>query len=132
MSIPIPLFQPLDLPQDISMILNDLNYYIFCKDDNHNQKIYFTVELDTTKNQMVSYQVENYKKTTALLFETIQFYGTNLNDYLWRISNSGYNHRFLKLEIIERIRILNDVSQMQKLICFLKENMSSNNYPEDV
>jgi hypothetical protein len=133
MSIPIPLFQPIDIPPDISMILNDQNYYIFCKENEENEKMYFTVEYEIDKNQMVSFLVDaSYVKTSTLLFEHVYFYGNNVNEYLWRISSSGYNNRFIKLEIIERIRSYTDISQLNRLNSFLKDNMSSNNYPEEV
>ena len=133
MSIPIPLFQPIDITPDISMILNDQNYYIFGKENEENEKMYFTVEYEIDKNQLVAFLVDtSYVKTSTLLFEHVHFYGNNVNEYLWRISSSGYSNRFIKLEIIERIRSYTDIAQLNRLISFLKDNMSSNNYPEEL
>jgi len=133
MSIPIPLFQPLDIPPDISMILNDQNYYIFCKEHDENEKTFFTVEYDMDKCQLVSFLVDaSNLKTPTRVFENVHFDGNNVNEYLWRLSSSGYNNRFIKLEIIERIRGYTDIAELNRLISFLKDHMSSNNYPEEL
>ena len=96
--------------------------------------MYFTVEYEIEKNQLVSFLVDasSYVKTSTLLFESVHFYGNNVNEYLWRISSSGYTNRFIKLEIIERIRSYTDIAQLNRLISFLNDNMSSNNYPEEL
>jgi len=129
MSIPLPLFQPIDLPLDINLVLNDQNYYIFCK-EHENEKIFFTIELNQP-NQMVCFKVENYKKTSVVLFEQVVYCGNNVNDYLWRLSNTGYNNRFFKLEIIERMRHCTEYSQLQKLLLFLRD-IPVDNYTEEI
>jgi len=131
MSIPLPLFQPIDLPLDINLVLNDQNYYIFSK-EHENDKIFFTIELLSQTNQLTCLKVDNnFKKTSVVLFEDINYSGNNVNDYLWRLSNTGYNNRFFKLEIIERLRHCTEYSQLQKLLLFLRD-IPVDNYTEEI
>ena len=51
----------------------------------------------------------------------------DINDYLWKISNEKYNLRYIKLEIIERIRSIDDHLQLKRLLDFLKNNFNTNN-----
>lgn len=119
MSIPLLIFEPLDLPPDISIVLNDnFKYYIFNKNICE-ELIYFTVEKNNAL--MESIILEKYEKTENKLFENIQYDGYNVNEYLWKISNYNYECRFLKLEIIERLRCCNNQIDLQKILEYIRQ-----------
>ena len=120
MSIPILIFEPMDLPPDIKIIVNDTcSFYVFNKitDDN---SVYFTIE-QSPNLLMESKELIDLKKTGVILFETVYYYGNNVNEYLWKISDCNYRTRYLKLEIIERLRCCNNPNEIKKILTFIRQ-----------
>jgi hypothetical protein len=120
MSIPILIFEPMDLPPDIKIIVNDTcSFYVFNKitDDN---SVYFTIE-QSPNVLMESKELIDLKKTGVILFETVCYYGNNVNEYLWKISDCNYRTRYLKLEIIERLRCCNNPNEIKKILTFIRQ-----------
>jgi hypothetical protein len=120
MALPLLIFEPLDLPPDINIILNDdINNYIFHK-MNGEKSIYFTIQKNE-KSGLESVLLDNFKKTNYKLFEHIHYNGNNVNLYLWKISDCNYERRFLKLEIIERLRLCRDESDLKNILEFIRQ-----------
>ena len=120
MSTPLLIFEPLDLPPDIRIVLNDdFKYYVFNKNI-CDELIYFTVEKKENAF-MESIILEKYEKTENKLFEHIQYDGYNVNEYLWKISDYNYERRFLKLEIIERLRCCNNENDLKNILEYIRQ-----------
>ena len=70
---------------------------------------------------MESKELIDLKKTGVILFETVYYYGNNVNEYLWKISDCNYRTRYLKLEIIERLRCCNNPNEIKKILTFIRQ-----------
>ena len=100
MSIPILIFEPIDLPPDINIIVNDsCSYYVL----------------------MESKKLTDLQKTDVILFQSVLYYGNNVNEYLWKISDCNYSTRYLKLEIIERLRCCNNQTEFKKILMYIRQ-----------
>jgi hypothetical protein len=120
MSIPILIFEPIDLPSDIKIIVNDTcSFYVFNK-ITADSSVYFTIE-QSSSSLMESKELNDFKKTGVVLFETVCYYGNNVNEYLWKISDCNYVTRYLKLEIIERLRCCNNPNEIKKILTYIRQ-----------
>jgi len=122
MAIPILMFEPLDLPPDIHIILDDTyNYYIFNK-INESKSTYFTI---LQKDTLECYLLENFNITNIKVFEHIKYDGYHINNFLWKISDCKYDKRYIKLEIIERLRSIHNENDLLNLREYIR-NISIN------
>ena len=120
MSIPILIFEPIDLPPDIKIVVNDTcSFYVFNKITADNS-VYFTIE-QSQNSLMESKELNDFKKTGVILFETMCYYGNNVNEYLWKISDCNYGTRYYKLEIIERLRCCSSPNEIKKILTFIRQ-----------
>lgn len=120
MSIPILIFEPIDLPPDIKIVVNDTcSFYVFNKIREDNS-VYFTIE-QSSNSLMESKELIDFKKTGVTLFEKVGYYGNNVNEYLWKISDCNYGTRYLKLEIIERLRCCNNPNEIKKILTYIRQ-----------
>ena len=120
MSIPILIFEPIDLPPDINIIVNDsCSYYVFHKIIS-NVSVYFTIE-QLPNLLMESKKLTDLQKTDVILFQSVLYYGNNVNEYLWKISDCNYSTRYLKLEIIERLRCCNNQTEFKKILMYIRQ-----------
>jgi hypothetical protein len=122
-------FDTLDLPPDIELISHpETNYFVFHKltYDLRNDS-YFRLQIfgnSVTKckcdmfGEIGTIEGEQDKEIIDNFIET---YG-DINHYLWKLSNEKYNIRFIKMELIERIRKITDVNHLKKIIEYLKTN----------
>jgi hypothetical protein len=125
----IPYFEPLDLPNDITIIYNDeKKYYLFKLID---EQIYFRIffennmikglitnnvgVIDTSKPEYFSHELNSIQ---------------NINDILWKISKSNYDLRIERLECITRLYNIKNRSSIKKIINLLKD-LSENIYSDD-
>lgn len=125
----IPYFEPLDLPNDITIIYNDeKKYYLFKLID---EQIYFRIffennmikglisnnlgVIDTSKPEYFSHELNSIE---------------NINDILWKISKSNYDLRIERLECITRLYNIKNRSSIKKIINLLKD-FSENIYSDD-
>ena len=125
MAIPLLIFEPLDLPPDIHIILHDSNdYYIFNKTNEINST-FFSIQKN---DNLECYLLDNLNITNVKVFEHIKYVGNNINEYLWKISDCRYDKRYIKLEIIERLRCIhneNDLSNILQIIRNIRIDESS-------
>jgi hypothetical protein len=120
MSIPILIFEPMDLPPDIIIIINDTcSFYVFNKITGNNS-VYFTIE-QSSNSLMESKELTDLKKTDITLFESVCYHGNNINEYLWKISDCNYGTRYIKLEIIERLRCCNNPNELKKILMYIRQ-----------
>jgi len=113
-------FDTLDIPNDIKITLHDCNlYYIFY---DINDDIYFRLFVE---NNLL--KRHNCNENGTLLSTTPLFVNSDLdvNNYLWSISKEKYNVRFIKLELIERLRNIDDIYQIKKITEYLKNNFNT-------
>lgn len=109
-------FQPLDLPADIQIVIApDFPYYIFHK---LNPSYYFRVyieEITDISRNVPNTTIKAFKcdkngktdknKDTEIIPLSKQNNSIlNLNTFIWSISDIPYSHRYIKKEIIERLR----------------------------
>jgi hypothetical protein len=112
MAIPLLIFEPLDLPPDIHIILDDnYNYYIFNK-ITETKSTFFTIQQN---DKLECYLLDNFNITNIKVFEHIKYIGNNINTFLWKISDCKYDKRYIKLEIIERLRSIHDETDLLNL-----------------
>jgi len=117
----VPKFDTLDIPCDIEFSLDEKNLYYIFHDIRNN--IYFRLLIDNnTFKRCICSQDGTMNKTIISQEDNI----CDINDYLWKISNEKYNLRYIKLEIIERIRSIDDNLQLKRLLDFLKNNFNMN------
>jgi hypothetical protein len=121
MSIPILIFEPIDLPPDIKIIVNDTcSFYVFTKITADNT-IYFTIEQSSNSLMESKELTTDFKKTGVILFKTVYYLGNNVNEYLWKISDCNYGTRYSKLEIIERLRCCNNPNDIKKILMYIRQ-----------
>lgn len=109
-------FQPLDLPTDIQIIsAPDFPYYIFHK---MNPSYYFRIyieeiidnEQNIPKTIIRAFKCDKNGKTDknkdSELIPQSQSMNIilNINTFIWTLSDIPYSHRYIKKEIIERLR----------------------------
>jgi hypothetical protein len=109
-------FQPLDLPSDIHIVIApDFPYYIFHK---INPSYYFRVYIEeiiepsqnVPKTIIRAFKCDKNGKTdknkdTEIIPSSKQNNSIlNLNTFIWSISDIPYSHRYIKKEVIERLR----------------------------
>lgn len=125
----IPYFEPLDLPNDITIIYNDeKKYYLFKLIDEHTYfRIFFENNvikglltnnmgvIDTSKAEYFSYELGSVQ---------------NINDILWKLSKSNYDLRVERLECITRLYHIKSRSSIKKIINLLKD-LSESIYSDD-
>ena len=117
----VPKFDTLDIPCDIEFSLDEKNLYYIFHDIRNN--IYFRLLIDNnTLKRCICSQDGTINKTIICQEDNI----SDINDYLWKISNEKYNLRYIKLEVIERIRSIDDNLQLKRLLDFLKNNFNMN------
>ena len=118
----VPKFDTLDIPTDIQVSIDDKNnFYIFHELKNNN---FFRILIDiqTLKRCPCTYDGTLIKN--CIIYDDII---GDINDYLWKISSEKYSLRYNKLEIIERIRNIDDNGQIRRLLEFLKTNFNTSN-----
>ena len=118
--IEIPYFEPLDLPNDITIIYNDeKKNYIFKLID---EQIYFRIffENNTIKGLLTnSIGVLETNKAEYFSYELSDV--QNINDILWKISKTNYDLRIERLECITRLYNLKNQSNLKKINNLLKD-----------
>ena len=122
-----PKFDTLDVPSDIHVSLDDKNnYYIF-----HELKsnIFFRILIENNTLKRYTCTHDGTLIKNSILYDDIH---GDINDYLWKISSEKYCLRYHKLEIIERIRNIDDNLQIKKLLDFLKTNFNTNNRENNI
>ena len=116
----IPYFEPLDLPNDITIIYNDeKKHYLFKIMD---EQIYFRIffennnvkglltnntgVIDTNKSEYFCYELTNIQ---------------NINDILWKLSKTNYELRIERLECITRLYNIKNQSNLKKVNNLLRD-----------
>ena len=109
-------FQPLDLPTDIQIVsAPDFPYYIFHK---MNPSYYFRIyieeiidnEQNIPKKTLRAFKCDKNGKTDknkdSEIIPPSQSMNMilNVNTFIWTLSDIPYSHRYIKKEIIERLR----------------------------
>lgn len=113
----IPKFETLDIPSDIQLIMDENNnHYIFYDTKNN---LYFKILIINNTLRRFSVSPDGNIIDTIAHDDIIN----NINDYIWKISSDKYSSRYNKLEIIERIRNIQDNLQIKKTLEFLKTNI---------
>ena len=109
-------FQPLDLPTDIQIIsAPDFPYYIFHKmNPSYYFRIYIEEIIDNEQNILKTliraFKCDKNGKTDknkdSELIPQSQSMNIilNINTFIWSLSDIPYSHRYIKKEIIERLR----------------------------
>jgi hypothetical protein len=118
--IEIPYFEPLDLPNDITIIYNDeKKNYIFKLID---EQIYFRIffENNIVKGLLTNNMgVIESNKPEYFCYELSNV--QNINDILWKISKTNYDLRIERLECITRLSNLKNQSNLKKINNLLKD-----------
>ena len=128
MTIPLLIFEPLDLPPDIHIVLHDnCHYYAFNKQNGINS-ISFYIQKNTN---LECYLLDNLKKTNIKVFDNIEYHGSNVNDFLWKISENKYEKRYTKLEIIERLRLITKEIDLKNILEFIRKVPIDGTYEKD-
>jgi len=116
----IPYFEPLDLPNDITIIYNDeKKHYLFKIID---EQIYFRIfyENNTVKGLLTNnIGVIDTNKTEYFCYELTNI--QNINDILWKLSKNNYQLRIERLECITRLYNIKNQSNLKKLNNLLKD-----------
>ena len=123
----VPKFDTLDIPSDIQLSLHDTNNYYIFHDLNNNT--YFRIIIQANTIKRVSCNHDGTLIHNSIVFDDII---GDLNDYIWKLSTEKYILRYNKLEIIERIRNIDDNQQIKKLLDFLKNNFNTNNRENNI
>ena len=116
-----PKFDTLDIPSDIRVSLDDKNNYYIFHDLKNNT--FFRILIDNNILRRYSCNYDGTLIKNAIVYDEII---GDINDYLWKISSEKYSLRYIKLEIIERIRNIDDNTQFKRLLDFLKNNFNTN------
>lgn len=122
--INIPIFQPLDLPPDISYEISDCgNFYIFTKNRADNSRQQFIISMNNLTNKLECYDFIDKEISQNRIFLSLEYEKNNMNELLWKISEYNYSFRYLRLELIERVRkITNEHNIKDVLECLKKYN----------
>jgi hypothetical protein len=123
----VPKFDTLDIPSDIQLSLHDTNNYYIFHDLNNNT--YFRIIIQANTIKRVSCNHDGTLIHNSIVYDDII---GDLNDYIWKLSTEKYILRYNKLEIIERIRNIDDNQQIKKLLDFLKNNFNTNNRENNI
>lgn len=119
--INIPIFEPLDMPPDIIYQKNDLeDHYIFTKNISSDNSLKFIITINVENKKLECYEYLNNTISTNRIFNYIEYDRNNINDLLWKISDYNYSFRYMRLEIIERLRKINEENSYKDIIDFLK------------
>jgi hypothetical protein len=116
-----PKFDTLDVPMDIQVSLDDKNNFHIFHDLKNNTFFRIITDNNTLKRFPCTHDGTLIKN--SIVYDDI--IGC-INDYLWKISSEKYSLRYIKLEIIERIRNIDDHVQIKRLLDFLKNNFNTN------
>jgi len=140
-------FQPLDLPADIQIVTApDFPYYIFHKlNPSYYFKIYIEEIIDTTRNMpktvIRAFKCDKNGKTEKNkdneIIPPLQQNSSiiNVNTFIWYMSDIPYSHRYIKNEIIERLRGItsNDkLSEINDLIIKTTTSHKSNTEDDEI
>jgi hypothetical protein len=116
----IPYFEPLDLPNDITIIYNDeKKHYLFKIMD---EQIYFRIFLEnnTVKGLLTSNTgVIDTSKSEYFCYELNNI--QNINDILWKLSKTNYELRIERLECITRLYNIKNQSNLKKVNNLLRD-----------
>lgn len=116
--INIPIFEPLDIPPDIQYEISSTHdFYIFTKKsvDNTFVKFIFQINPETKLIECID------NDTKFRIYDDIEISGNNVNDFLWKISDCNYSERYLRLEVIERIRRIKSANSNRDIIDYIKK-----------
>jgi hypothetical protein len=117
----VPKFDTLDIPSDIQLSLDDTNNYYIFHDLNNNMFFRIIIHANTLKRFPCNH--DGTLIHNSIIYDDII---SDINDYIWKLSTERYSLRYNKLEIIERIRNIDDNLQIKKLLDFLKMNFNTN------
>lgn len=132
-------FQPLDLPTDIQIIsAPDFPYYIFHK---MNPSYYFRIyieeiidnEQNIPKTIIRAFKCDKNGKTDknkdSELIPQSQSMNIilNINTFIWSLSDIPYSHRYIKKEIIERLRGITTNDKLVEINDLLIKTTKSHN-----
>lgn len=113
----LPYFEPLDLPPDISYeFCPNQNIFIFTK-----KEVSFVIQINPKNSQLECYHYVDTIISSERIFVDIEYSDFNVNELLWKISDCQYSTRFLKLEVIERVRQLSLDNQISDINDYLKK-----------
>jgi len=115
----IPKFETLDIPSDIGLYMDDKNNNYIFHDIKNN--VFFRILIVDNTLKRFSCMQDGTIINSIVHNDIIE----NINDYIWKISSDKYNSRYYKLEIIERIRNIEDNLQIKKTLDFLKTNFNN-------
>jgi hypothetical protein len=108
-------FQPLDLPSDIQIVTSpDFPYYIFHKlNPSYYFRIYIEEIVDKQQTVIRAFKCDkNGKNKDSEIILPIPQNNSiiNVNTFIWYLSDISYSQRYIKKEVIERLRgvITND------------------------
>ncbi len=123
----VPKFDTLDIPSDIELSLDDTNNYYIFHDLNNN--MFFRIVIHANNLKRFSCNHDGTLIHNSIIYDDII---GDINDYIWKLSTEKYSLRYNKLEIIERIRNIDDNQQIKKLLDFLKINFNTNNRDNNI
>jgi len=113
----LPYFEPLDLPPDINYeYCPNQNIFIFTKQDTS-----FVIQINPKSSKLECYNYVDTNIGHDRAFANIEYNNFNVNELLWKISDCQYSSRFLKLELIERVRQLSLENQVSDINDYLKK-----------
>ena len=108
-------FQPLDLPSDIQIVTSpDFPYYIFHKlNPSYYFRIYIEEIVDKQQTVIRAFKCDKNgrNKDSEIILPIPQNNSIiNINTFIWYLSDISYSQRYIKKEVIERLRgvITND------------------------
>jgi len=139
MSKEIHVFETLDVPPDI--VLQGYNYrghrreYLFCKRHYiHTLKqIYFKIHYAVDRDTYVCIETDEkgFYCGAEIFTDICNPTMTSMNDLLWRISDCPYEMRFLKLEIMERLRLIDTERDMEHVLDYMKQFYKGDTFSND-
>jgi len=129
MSASIHIFETMDIPPDI--LLQGYDYhghrhnYLFCKvHASHPSKpIYFRIMYSTERDVYICIETDErgFYNGMEIFCDITRDESLSMNDILWRISEYSYDIRFLKWELMERIRLLDTATDMESILEIVKQ-----------
>ena len=126
MSNEIHVFETLDVPPDIT--LQGYNYrghhreYFFCKRQ-HPKPVYFKILFSADRESYVCIETDEkgFYNGAEVFADICSPTLASMNDLLWRISDCPYEMRFLKLELMERLRLIDTERDMEHVLEYIKQ-----------